>query len=66
MRTLFGAGTPRAAADLRLLWLTAGDHLLLVLLAPQITRSTSPGSAALAVIAISPIAPDDGALSTAS
>jgi hypothetical protein len=39
---------------------------LLVLLAQQITCSTSPGSAALAVIAISPIAPDDGALSTAS
>jgi transposase len=64
MRALFGAGTPRAAADLRLLWLTAGDHLLLVLLAPQTTRSTSPGSAAPAAIAIITIAPDDGALST--
>ena len=63
MRALFGAGTPRAAADLRLLWLTAGDHLLLVLRAPQTTRSTSPDSAA-AAIAIITIAPDDGALST--
>jgi hypothetical protein len=25
MRTLLGAGTPRVAADLRLLWLVAGD-----------------------------------------
>jgi hypothetical protein len=29
MRTLFGAGTPRAAADLRLLWFAAGDHVVL-------------------------------------
>ncbi len=35
MRALIGAGTPRAAADLRLLWLAAGDHLLLVLLVAQ-------------------------------
>jgi transposase len=60
MRDLFGAGTPRAAADLRLLWLTAGDHLLILLLAPQRTRA-STGPAAIAIITI---APDDHALST--
>jgi hypothetical protein len=32
MRALFGAGTPRAAAELRCLWLAAGNCLLLVLL----------------------------------
>jgi transposase len=57
MRALFGAGTPRAAADLRLLWLTAGDHLLLVLLAPQTTRSPSPGSAAPPPSPSSPLRP---------
>jgi transposase len=60
MRDLFGAGTPRAAADLRLLWLAADDHLLLVLLAPQGT-DTNAGPAAIAIITVTP---DDDALST--
>jgi transposase len=60
MRALFGAGTPRAAADLRLLWLTADDHLLIILLAAQRTRA-STGPAAIAIITITP---DDDALST--
>jgi hypothetical protein len=60
MRTLLGAGTPRAAADLRLLWLAAGDHLLLVVLAPPgIGTSINPPA-----IAIITLTPDDGALST--
>ena len=49
MRALFGAGTPRAAADLRLLWLAAGDHLLLVLVATAPHRPP-----ACAVVAITP------------
>ena len=59
MRTLFGAGTPRAAADLRLFWLAAGDHLLLALLAPQATGTSTP-PAAIAIIAVTP----DHALAT--
>jgi transposase len=61
MRTLFGAGTPRAAADLRLLWLAADDHLLLVLLAPYGT-ATSINPPAIAIITLTP---DDGPLSPA-
>jgi transposase len=61
MRILFGAGTPRAASDLRFLWMVAGDHLLLVLLAPpRPETSTDP-----AMIASITVTPDDGALSTA-
>jgi transposase len=60
MRSLFGAGTPRAAADLRFLWLVAGDRLLLVLLALQ-RIGTNTGQAAIAIITVTP---DDGALST--
>jgi hypothetical protein len=60
MRALLGAGTPRAAADLRLLWLTAGDHLVLVLIvSPEPQTSTGP-----AMIATITVTPDDGALST--
>jgi len=51
MRSLFGAGTPRAAADLRLLWWTAGDHLLLVLLALNMTGTNTP-PAAIAIITV--------------
>jgi transposase len=60
MRALLGAGTPRAAAALRLLWLASGDHLLLVLLAPPRigTRINPPA------IAIITVTPDAGALST--
>jgi transposase len=61
MRTLFGAGTPRATADLRLAWLVAGDHLLHVLLALQ-RIGTNPGQAAIAIITVTP---DNDALSTA-
>jgi transposase len=59
MRALLGAGTPRAAAALRLLWLASGDHLLLVLLAPPRigTRINPPA------IAIITVTPDAGALS---
>lgn len=32
MRALFGAGTPKAAADGSLVWLPAGDHLMRMLL----------------------------------
>jgi transposase len=53
MRTLFGAGTRRAAAEVRLLWLIAADHLLLVLLAPQGTGTNTP-AAAVAIITITP------------
>jgi transposase len=60
MRSLFGAGTPRAAADLRLLWLAAGDRLLLVLLAFQMT-GTNTASAAIAIITVMP---SDDALAT--
>jgi hypothetical protein len=44
MRALFGAGTPRAAADLRLLWLMAGDCLFLTLLtvSPPRPRRSRP------------------------
>ena len=60
MRALFGAGTPRAAAELRLLWLSADDHLLLVLIvSPDPKTSTSP-----AMTATLTVTPDDGALST--
>jgi hypothetical protein len=61
MRSLFGAGTPRATADLRLAWLVAGDHLLLVLLALQ-RIGPNPGHAAIAIITVTP---DNDALSTA-
>ena len=64
MRALVGAGTPRALGDLRLLWLTVNDRLLLVLLAPQITGSTGAGTATPAALAVVTITPDDGALST--
>ena len=40
MRTLFGAGTPRAAAEIRLFWLIVDDHVLLVLLAPTVPGSS--------------------------
>jgi transposase len=60
MRALFGAGTPRAAAELRLLWLSADDHLLLVLIAPPRPQtSTAP-----AMIATITVTLGDGALST--
>ena len=60
MRALFGAGTPRAAAELRLLWLSADDHLLLVLIvSPDPKTSTSP-----AMTATLTVTPDHGALST--
>jgi transposase len=62
MRTLFGAGTPRAAADLRLLWLAAGDHVALMLLG--VPRTGSTGTAIPAAVAIVTVMPDDGALST--
>ena len=62
MRALLGAGTPRAAADLRLLGFTAGDHALLVLLGIARTGSTAPATPA--VIAVVIVMPDHGALST--
>ena len=49
MRALLGAGTPRAAADLRLVWLAAGDRLLLVALV-----ATSTGPVPLAIITVAP------------
>jgi transposase len=56
MRTLLGAGTPRAAAGLRLLWLVAGDRLLLALL---VGSPTAP-----ATLAIVTVTPDHPPLST--
>jgi transposase len=56
MRGLLGAGTPRAAADLRLLWLAAGDRLLFAVVA------VSP--AGPAAFAIATITPNDPPLST--
>ena len=74
MRALFGAGTPRAAAEVRLFWLAAGDRLLLVLLGFELTGSRSTGSAstrngaprspAPAAIAVVTVAPDEQSLST--
>jgi transposase len=62
MRTRFGAGTPRAAADLRLLWFAAGDHaVLMLLLAP---RTAPTGTATPAALAIVTVMPDDAALAT--
>ena len=52
MRALFGAGTPRAASDLRLLWLAADHHRLLLLLA---TKPDGPKACALVMIT-----PDEG------
>jgi hypothetical protein len=60
MRALFGAGTPRAAAELRLLWLSADDHLLLVLIAPPRPQTSTPP----AMIATITVTLGDGALST--
>jgi transposase len=62
MRTLFGAGTPRAAADLRLLWFAAGYHVMLMLL--LVPRTGPTGTATPAAVAIVTIMPDEGALST--
>jgi hypothetical protein len=56
MRVLVGAGTPRAAADLRLLWLVAGDRLLLALLVDSPSRPTT--------LAIATVTPDHPPLST--
>jgi transposase len=53
VRSLFGAGTPRAAADLRLLWLAVGDLLLLVRIARRRT-DTNTGPAAIAIITVTP------------
>jgi transposase len=74
MRALFGAGTPKAAADLRLFWLAAGDRLILVLLVGPMPASTgagptptcngAPGSLAPAAIAVVTLAPDERPLST--
>jgi transposase len=62
MRALFGAGTPRAAADLRLLALAAGDRLLLMLLVSPKTGSTAPATPAAITVVI--VMPDHGPLST--
>jgi hypothetical protein len=59
MRALVGAGTPRAAAEMRLFLSIADDHVLLGLLAPTVAGSVPP--AAFAVITVTP---DDRALST--
>jgi transposase len=73
MRALFGAGTPKAAADLRLFWLAAGDRLLLVLVMAPRTESGDPRSCATRpdasllaapAAALLTVTPDDGALST--
>jgi hypothetical protein len=74
MRALFGAGTSKAAADLRLFWLAAGDGLLLVLVLRPMTGSTRTGSAltchgasrspAPAGLAVLTVAPDERPLST--
>jgi transposase len=64
MRALVGAGTPKAAADLRLFWLAAGDGLLVVLL---LCPESGPGAvpaAAPAALALVTITLDDDALST--
>jgi transposase len=64
MRALFGAGTPKAAADLRLFWLAAGDGLLVVLLlCPESGPGAAP-AAAPAALALVTVTPDNGALST--
>lgn len=64
MRALFGARTPRAAADLPLLWLAVGDGLLVVLLlCPESGPGAAP-AAAPAPLALVTVTPDDGALST--
>ncbi len=60
MRTLFGAGTPRAATDLRLLWSAAEDQVVLVLLADPSTGSAGSVTA----VAIVTVMPHDHALST--
>ena len=62
MRVLFGAGTPRAAADLGLIWLAAGDHVRLTLLV--VPRTGSVGTAAPAAIIIATVMPDNGTFST--
>jgi transposase len=62
MRALFGAGTPRAAADLSLIWLAAGDHVRLILLV--VPRTGSVATAAPAAIIIVTVMPDQGTLST--
>ncbi len=62
MRKLFGAGTPRAAADLRLLWFVAEDQVVLVVLAEPSTRS--PGAATPTAVVTVTAAPDDDPLST--
>jgi len=64
MRTLLGAGTPRAAAEIRLFWLLAGDRVVLALLASPMSRSTTAGAATPAFAIIS-VTPDDRSLSTA-
>jgi hypothetical protein len=64
MRALFGAGTPKAAADLRLFWLAAGDGVLVVLfLCPECGPGAAP-AAAPAALALMTVTPDNGALST--
>jgi transposase len=55
MRALLGAGTPRAAADLRRLWLAAGDRVVLLLLAFARTESTdTPAATAGAIVIVMP------------
>jgi transposase len=62
MRALFRAGTPRAAADLSLIWLAAGDHVRLILLV--VPRTGSVATAAPAAIIIVTVMPDQETLST--
>jgi transposase len=56
MRTLLGAGTPRAVADLRLLWLLLDDRLLIML---GLVRPAS-----ITAVAIIRVTRDDPPLST--
>ena len=62
MRALFGAGTPRAAAEVRFLWLAAHDCLILVLLTSPPTGSTAPAAPHATAVLI--VTPDDVPLST--
>ena len=61
MRALFGAGSPKAAADVGLFWRAAGDRLPPVLLCPETSpaavRSGTPAAFALVILT-----PDDCSL----
>lgn len=64
MRALIGAGTPKAATDLHLVWLTAGDHVLLDLRATPTIGSRGPAAPASTAIAIITATPPHDPFST--